>query len=70
MQSGLMILMEGTLSFGFPLALAVRELMLLNRRSPPSGRSAPPAAPPALPPSSTAPVQVPQRPRIRVLEDA
>jgi hypothetical protein len=76
MQSGLMILMESTLSFGLPLAFAVHELRSLNRRPPPSDWTPPPVPPVALPPSSTAPLPAPRlpvapaRPRVRVLEDA
>jgi hypothetical protein len=71
MQSSLMILMEGSLSFGAPLALAVHELRALNRRPPPPRWTPPPAPPVVLPPSSTAPLAAaPARRRVRVLEDA
>jgi hypothetical protein len=69
MQSGLMILMESTLSFGLPLAFAVHELRSLNRRPPPPRWTPPPVPPPPLPPSSAAPLAA-SRPRVRVLEDA
>ena len=67
MQPSSMILLEGTLSFAIPIALAVRELFALNRPSaqPPRWRE-PLAAPPPAP--LPAPARMPQK--VRLLEDA
>ena len=66
------VLLSGALTFGAPLVLAVRELILLRRRPP--GNDGPP--PPERVPEPPRPKPLPDclvpklRPRVRELEDA
>jgi hypothetical protein len=80
MEPGTQILLSGALTFGVPLALAIRELVLLRRaRGGPGRRDAAAAVPPPpLAPGGTRPLPAclvpaaPDRPaaRVRVMEDA
>lgn len=75
MTSSTFVLLSGVLSYGIPMALAVRELLMLSK-GPRGGDEPPPEEPRPAPPRPLpacllpppAPVSAP--PRVRVLEDA
>ena len=64
------VLLSGALTFGAPLAIAIRELIVLRR--PPRGGWSPPPPEPVVPPPKPLPDCLVPRPRTRVreLEDA
>ena len=67
------VLLSGMLTFGVPLALALRELREL-KRPPPGGWSPPPAEPAPIPkrpkPLPDCLIPAPMTQRTRILEDA
>ena len=67
MQPEIQVLLSGALTFGVPLAFAIRELIEL-RRPPRGGGGLPPAPDPAPSPKPLPDCLIPKR--VRILEDA